>query len=228
MRPFRFVLALLLTTAMIASASAQITRSGRGYLFRIKFQQGAVTRYNTTVSHPAEGGVPALKVSLPIVQTVTGIHNGVANLVVRQGPMVINGNPYGPISSIQMKVNSRGKLVGGEIGANSGITAFPETPVRTGQTWGATVPIAAMGAMSGGASVVTATYRFIKITKHNGRQVAELHVSYSSKGVTPLQGAGVTYLALTDGIVLASTMKMDVTLGKSADPTSVNVVVTRD
>ena len=211
---------------LTSAANAQVTKTGNAYSFRIRFVAGSVIKYKAVVGTTLSSAQQNLRVVYPVVQTVVGVHHGVGDVVVKSGPMQINNQTVGPEGTFRMQVDQRGKLVGGQIAANSGITTFPEKPIRPGQTWTASVPIAAAGINSSGAMVST-TYRFVRMTTFAGKSVAELALSFKAHGAMTVTGTGTAYVLAKDGNIVHSKMSMGVALGANSDPMSVNVEVSR-
>jgi hypothetical protein len=211
---------------LAASAPAQVSKVGNRFSFRINFKAGGVLKYKTKVSTGTNQGRSSFDIVYPMVQTVVGVHGDVGDVVVKSGPITFNGKPIGPTNTFRMQIDRRGKMVGGQIATDSGITAFPQTPVSPGATWKASVPLSA-AAFGGSSSMVTTLYRFVRMTTFHGKPVAELALTFRAGGTTTVSGKGTALILASDGNIVHSTMVMSVTLSQSPEPMSLNVEVTR-
>jgi hypothetical protein len=192
--------ALLAMVAVVGQADAQITKQGKGYLFRMKFAKGQTMKYvvDSKVQMP---GTPQGKMefSMPMVMTVKSVTNGVADIAAKVGPMSMNGKP-GQTQTTNMKINSRGEVVGGQGGMQTANVPLPQGPVAIGATWNANIPL---GAGAGGQTI-SAVYKFTGIKNIAGRQCAVLAVTLKGMGT----GTGTTYISMADGSLVRSNMSM--------------------
>ena len=217
---------VLIGLGLAAMTPAQIQKSGRAYTFRIKFVNGSKIKYKVSVGNKAPGANGGLEVLYPVIQTVVGVKSKVGDLVVKSGPMTFNGRPVGSETTYRMSIDDHGKLVGGQIASNSGITAFPEKPLKPGDTWKASVPLTISG-LTSGASMLTTQYKFIRMTTYQGKSVAELQLTFKAGGTTYVDGKGTAFVLAKDGIILHSTMRMSVALSSGMEPMAMNVEVAR-
>lgn len=225
----RFGAGLILLGALAApSASAQVRRAGGGYLFRLKLTNGQVVRYDAVVSQAVPGtSGKGLSVTLPFVQSVDRVRNGVATLTLKMGPPVLNGQPIEDRAHVtHIQVDSRGQITGGANGGTTGITIFPTNPVRPGATWNAAVPLPALG--GGTAPSASAVYRFVRMTSYHGKPAAELAVRVTSNRGGQISGSGTTYISAADGAMLVSTLRIDFTAPQLGNkPMHLSAVITR-
>jgi hypothetical protein len=197
-------------------AHAQVTPQSGGYLIRQKYTKGSTLKYGMTVNTKGAGAQPGANMSMniPIALKVLGVSGDVADIEVTAGPMTMNGRPMNSSAAStqkqRMKINSRGEAVGGAAQNASLTGSLPKGPVKVGQTWRATVPIAGQMGMAGGQP--TATYRFVGLKNRNGRQVAEIAVSMAGA----MKGNGTMILAASDGQIITSNFTMSMTMNRPA------------
>jgi hypothetical protein len=209
---------------LAASAHAQVSQSAKGYLFRMKFSKGKTIKYASQVS--TSTGKSVFSVLFPITLTAASVRGDVSDLIVRSGPMSINKKQLGSVTTYRMQVNSRGKVVGGQGATSAGITEFPANPVKPGASWDASINVAGTS-MGGGASRVTAHYRFQKVTSYKGKPVAQLGVKVFATGSTRISGDGVSFVSMTDGGVVHSALKLQVSISSGSEPVATDVKVDR-
>ena len=186
-----------------ASSSAQITKSGPGYLFRMKHQAGSVFKFGVVSSLAGSGanGQP-MTFTLPMIWKVVGVKAGVATIDTTVGPVSVGKNPMVNAVKNRIQLDTRGKVVG-QGGAGQQVTpAFPEKAIKVGQSWQASAPVELP---MQGEKKIQATYVFKGIKVVNGKQMAELAVTTGGQA----SGTGSMFLLVSDGSLFRSTLKMN-------------------
>jgi hypothetical protein len=221
----RIALPAVLGLGLVAPACAQITKVGNAYSFRVKFAAGSVIKYNTVVNFSVGGAKQSF--STPMVQSVIGVHHDIADLLLKSGPLKVNGKPAGQQVVTRMSVDRQGQFLEGKDSGSSGITTFPLKPLRLGQTWKGRVPLVLGGLQGNSTSTVTTTYRFVRMTTYKNQKVAELALAFKTGGQFAITGAGTAFVLAKDGNMLHSAMKLHVALAANIDPIPVDAEVSR-
>jgi hypothetical protein len=208
--------AALFVAAFVAAphADAQVTKSGSNYTFRMKFTKGQTTRYNV-VTNMTMGGAgsaggnnaPAMKMEMPMTMLVENVQKDVADLKMTVGPPTMNGQAMGQSQpqTQTMKMDSRGRVVGGGQSMGGVMATLPDKPIAVGGTWTAQMPMQGMGNMN-------ATYKFLGLKNEGGRQVAEIEVTVSSKGQMNASGSGRMFILASDGSLLRSSLNLNASM----------------
>jgi hypothetical protein len=188
---------LLLT----ASADAQVTKSGAGYLLRVKYSKGQTLKYrsvNTVTS--AQGGGQPMKIELPMVMKIRDVTRGLAKATITTGPPMLGKNPMGQAQTVTVELSTTNapKSKGGPGIAGA---QFPQKPVKVGQTWTMAAPIADTTGMTGD---IKAIYKFQGLKSVNGKNMAIVTYSLSG-GVT---GSGTLQLLAADGTMYSNIAKI--------------------
>jgi hypothetical protein len=196
-------LALIAFVGLNSLASAQITKSPQGYLFRMKHQAGAIFKYAvvSTLSGATETGKP-MKFNLPMTWKVLGVKNGVATIDTTVGPVSMGGSPMMQPTKTRIQMDARGRMVG-QAGVGQQVTpSLPEKPIKVGQSWSASAPIELP---MQGDKKVNATYTFKGFKTVNGKQMAELSIKTAGQAT----GSGTMLLQASDGSVFRSTLRLN-------------------
>lgn len=185
-----------------ALSSAQITKSGGGYLFRVNYQKGQVIRFvSTSTVIGASGDGRVMKLGLPVILSVTDTKGKAATVRLEVGPVNMAGKEFSPKQTAVLQLDSRNRAVNNDA-ANANLGAqLPEAPMAVGSTWTAVAPIATA---SGAQQRLDAKYKFVGFKKVSGTNVAV--ISYSIKGVAT--GAGTMMLLAKDGTLYSNTSKL--------------------
>jgi hypothetical protein len=196
---FALVGGVLLTT----SAEAQVTKSGAGYLLRVKYVKGQVMKYKSvnTVTAP-QGGQP-MKIEMPMVMKIADVSKGFALATITTGPAMMGANPMGKAQTVNVELSNtnaaKSKGSPGIAGAQ-----FPAKPVKVGQTWTMAAPIADTTGMAGD---IKATYKFQGLKTVNGKSMAI--VTYALTG--GVSGSGTLQLLAADGTLYSNVAKIAIT-----------------
>lgn len=195
--------AVALGAVAAVPASAQITKSGAGYLFRMKFTKGMKLPYQMVSLTPEPiNSFDPKRVEGPFTMTILDVVNGIATVRVDSGPFSLDGKSINKTNTAQVKMNDRGKIVEGAAGAaqmNGGIV-LPDKPLKAGESFEATTSIPVQGRTMTIKSRVT----FAGIKSVRGKQVAEMKVTVSGTGLLPTLGTGTQLLDLADGQLLSA------------------------
>ncbi len=198
----RFSVGCAIVTCLAAGASAQVSKSGPGYLFKMKYRVGT-TKYGMNVNVKnvpgATGG--AMTISGPLMVKVESVKGTLANLAITTGPLAMNGKPMIKATTQKVQADEKGKQFGGTGSVQGLPSGLPQRPVKVGETWQAEVPITS-GMMSG--QKVSATYKFVGIKAVGAIQCAQLNMTMS--GAT--SGTGTTYLNTADCQLVRMSMNM--------------------
>jgi hypothetical protein len=206
-------------------ATSQVTRSGSGYLFRVKYTKGARLDYQliSVWPKPARPSDPK-RMEGPLSMTVLDVAGGVATIRVEAGPFSLDGRrDLARPNTMQLKMDNRGKIVEGGAGMSqlSGIH-LPEKPLKIGESFVATnvVPVQSI------KIVVKAHCTFVGFKTINGRRAAELKLSLSSTGLAPTKGTGTQYIDAADGQMLSAQIDQTATASVQGKRIVVNNTMT--
>lgn len=207
----------VLTLAVLSLATvgaAQITKSGAGYDFKVKYAPGATYNYNLATAIKMSGGPqgtpPGQTVNMLLKQQVVSTKNGITTLRVTS-----SGGPGGAQPPQTVQVNNRGKIISGA-GANSGfnfLSGFPARPVKVGERWTSQTSLP-MGPMGAGKANVAYIFRGLKNV--NGKPAAQIDFTITMAGAAALRGSGTAFLNQADGQLINSAMKGAMTISPSA------------
>jgi hypothetical protein len=201
-------------TAPITPAGAQITQSGNGYLFRMKYTRGQKMNYvmNSENSNPAmPGGGGAMTV--PVTMTVLDVKGKVATIRLDIGPVTMGGKEVVKKQSSEVQMDDRGRLVGksgAPMAALSQLGAgIPEKPIKIGDSF---VVNQKGSAGSMGNMNTKTTYKFLGIKTLGNRKVAQMSITLSSGGSMNMKGSGTVLFDMTDGSLVSQKMDTQVTM----------------
>jgi len=207
-------LALGAIVVLAASANAQVTKQGAGYLLRAKYSKGQVIRFNTSNKVRGATAQPgsAIDVTIPITMRVLDVKSGIATVQLKLGEAKLGQSVINPGQTAVVRLNSRNEGTGTAGGANVA-AALPAKAVKVGQTWTATAPISTG---MGPSQNMKATYKFQGLKSVGGRQVAV--ITYSVTGFA--KGNGTMRLLTSDGTIFDNLAKFSISA--SGSPVSVN------
>lgn len=217
------VVVLIAGVAMVSAlpAASQISKSGSGYLFRMKFVKGQTINYSMSVSSTVPGMAKPQVVNMPMSMTVTEVNGNVATVRYKmQSPVGM-----AKAQDFTVKMDNTGKLVSGNSPTMNGISAtLPIKPVPVGGTWTNTT---AVPAGPGGNMDVTNNYKFLGFKTVGGKQAANIQVTMSGKAPSmTIKGSGTMLLLATDGSIFATNLNMNTSLSmKGQKPMSMDMKV---
>lgn len=199
-------------------ATAQITKSGQGYLFRMSHKSGTTFRYSvaSTLTSTNQSAAP-MKFTLPMIWKVLGVKNGVATIDTTVGPVTMGTSTMMQPTKNRIQLDARGRLVG-KAGTGQQVTpALPEKPIKVGQSWSASAPV---DLPMQGDNKVNATYTFKGFKTVNGKQMAELAVKTTGQAA----GSGTMLLLASDGSLFRSNIRMNLQMaGPGGAPSNFKV-----
>jgi hypothetical protein len=210
-------------------ASAQITKQGNAYLFRMKFSKGEKMSYviNSSGSMPgAAAGQSAMKMTMPMVMTVKDVQGKIATVQMEMGPMMMNGKAAGQQKqTMEVKLDDRGKPAGNSGSMQSVSTQLPEKPLKVGESYSTTNNVNVMGQQF----AVKATNKFVGTKRVGARNCAIISTSAAGSGAMKTAGTGTALLDMADGSLVSMTMNQKVTVGQGAQAQTItnNVTITR-
>jgi hypothetical protein len=207
-----FAVGALLATA--AFSSAQVTKSGNGYLFKVKYQAGKETAYKVD-TNTAFGG-QKMNILMSYTQKVQSVKNGIAKVDLTMSPPTMNGQTMATGQQMQtasMSVDTLGKTVDGMNANPGGSMNFAAKPIPIGGTWSGKT---SLGAVAGKGGSVDATYKLVKITTYRGKSVAVIQSSMKMTGMGAMSGSGVSYVDMADGSLIDSNLTMNVAMPAGA------------
>jgi hypothetical protein len=192
-----------LVALLVAPVSGQVSKSGNGYLLRMKLTKGATYAYDFTTSTAMPGGQPmAMTMSYTMkVQSVDA--KGVASVLMTAT------TPMSKTPTTQtVKMDARGQLDGQPGMEQFGNVRMPEKALAVGGNWKSSQTFGT------GATAMKAdtTYTFRGLQNVGKVSCAVLDVSSSMKGTMSAATTGKMYLEASNGMLyksdLTSTMTM--------------------
>ncbi len=199
--PLKVIVAAALALTAF-SAQAQVTSSSKGYLLRMKYTKGATIKY-TISSMIGMGTKPNPPVISPMIIKVLSTTKDSATLKMTVGPITNNGHVVKPAQTAETKVDSMGRPSGGPSSMMMG-GAYPEKPIKVGQTWTSNVPMAQIGGNA------TAKFIFRGIKTVNGRRLALIGIGLSSAAAgVSVTGKGEMQALASDGTMYHMNLNVD-------------------
>lgn len=198
-------------TALISgSAMAQVTKQGNKYLFRVKYAKGQVIKYGMNMS--INMGGKSQPMNMDVTSKVLNVDaKGVSTLEVTSS---MGGGTQ------TVKIDSKGKVVGGSSGGANFATAMPDKAIGVGESW--------TGDMAGGAGMgmnAKVKYTLKGVKTVGGKPCAEISISLTMKGsggtgaqagAMNATGAGSMYVIMSDGTLQSSSLSMKMNMSGAA------------
>lgn len=210
-------LGCLAATAMILAAGlggAQVTPSGSGYLFRVKFTPKEKLTYKIPTTVSGLGKIP-LKLNLTMEAKVLKVKNGIADI---QGKVISPWTGTQP-QAHTVQIDSTGHVVG-ESALTGFCLAFPKGPLKPGDSFESSVPQANP---QGKAVEGQAKYTFVGIVEDHKKQYAR----FEFKSQTKDGPSGAVLVSMTDGLPIRYFMQFKVPVGQSGSMASVKAILQR-
>lgn len=199
---------ILIFIGCVAScALGQVTKSGSGYLLRMKYHAGQIVKYSVTTTILGVTPKPTV-IQLPMTIKCLGVKNGIAHLKMTTGPIYDGKTPQKGTTKVQeVYLDSMGRPAeGGSPSTMMG--SLPLKPVKVGEKWTSKMPL---GNLPGDA-VAYFVFRGVKTVKSKKVAVISIVLSSVAKGLK-VDGKGELDILAADGIMnlmdLNATMKMD-------------------
>jgi hypothetical protein len=190
---------------VVALSFAQVTKSGTGYLMRMKWSKGASYSYSITNATVMNG--QSFSMPMTLVTKVDSVANGIANVT---NTITMNGQTQ----TMKAKMDGRGVVGGVEGMAGFNPPKLPEKAVTVGSTWKDTQNIT-----QGGMSLKTeTTYTFKGLETVGKVSCAVLDVVTSVTGSMPAKGTGKMYVEVATGQLYKGNVNTTMTMtagGKS-------------
>ena len=213
-------LGVLAASCLVAVSSAQVTKSGAGYLFKIKYQAGSVAAYK--VDTISSFGGQTMNLAMSYTQKVLSVKNDVAKLELTMSPPMMNGQTMGSGQKAQtasMSVDTKGRTVDGMASNPGGSMNYVAKPIPIGGTWTGKTSLGAAAAQGGS---VDATYKLVKISSYRGKSVAVVESTMKMTGMAGMTGTGVSYIDMSDGSLIDSKLTMSILMPAGTAGTGTN------
>jgi hypothetical protein len=205
------------------TSTGQVTKSGQGYLLRMKFTKGQTLNYRLNMNMTTPMSTNAMNIVGPIKMTVASVDKGVATLNTTAGPFTSGGKALGKQETATIKQDTMGRIVGGDANQIQSFVSLPQKPVKVGESWTATNKINAGPA---GAMTVNAKYTLKSVGNVNGKQVANIAVSLSGAGQMKVNGSGSVQMLVSDGSLMDSTTTLNMTMNNPQNGQSMTMKAT--
>lgn len=210
---------------VVGSASAQVSKHGNAYLFRMKYTKGQTFKY--VMKMTGQMNAQAFAMTMPMTEKVTAVSPaGVATMTMAMGDMAmtVNGKAMNQkmpanMQKVTVEIDSTGHAKGG-VGQQNTSVALPEKPIPVGGTW--TAKTNAPTGM-GQPMEVAATYTLTGFEKVGGFNTAKISVTMSGTGAMTISGKGFLWLNMADGSMVKNTTKMSMTMGAMAMPMDMSI-----
>jgi hypothetical protein len=190
MRLIRFALPSFLLFTSCAFASAQIVQSKAGYLIFVKFKKGQVIQQNLEMQVVENS---KLKSSNQFITKCLDVDkSGNSTLEV-----TVAANGKTPPNKKKLRIDNHGKPIGQTIDGYSGTFAWPDVPMKMGQSWLGDINMVGTGQEAGGA--IKSTYKLAGIKTINGVKVASIATVLNVGGSFAISGTGMIYVRFSDG-----------------------------
>ncbi len=206
------LICVLLGATLLSAASGQVTKSGSGYLFRVKYVKGQLVKLATSstvgniVANPGDKSSKPISMVMKVDMSMKAlsIQKGVATMQLTIGPSMVGGMQVQPGQSLTVMLDDRNQS--SSSAATSLGLQYPRKPVSVGQTWSAVTGVNLPGK---GISPLKGSYRFSGIKSVSGQQVAV--VTYELGGAA--QGTGTMMMLVKDGTLFSNDTYMSLTFG---------------
>jgi hypothetical protein len=211
----------LLAFGLAGTVMGQISKSGDGYLFRVRYLTGQTINFDTVTTNANKGGSTAgVKFKTPMTMKVLDVVKGVANLEVTMLPTIMVGNPTPvlPKNVVHVQLDERNQTLNKSVIPNHPVT-YPSRPIKPGARWTAILPI--KNPLTGSIDKMDGQYLFAGMQLVDGHTVAV--VNYSLAGFA--RGQGTMKLLAKDGSMYSNEVLMS--LNQAGSIESVRIVMTR-
>jgi hypothetical protein len=190
MRIARFTLIWLGLFLCWSVAPAQITQQKDGYLIFVKYKKGQTITQDMSMN--AVGNTKLKSTSRFMTKCLDVDKNGNSTIEV-----TVAGNGKAKATKKKLKVDNHGKPIGNSIDGYSGSFAWPDKPVRVGDSWIGNITMASAGQGAGGS--IKSTYKFAGIKTVKGVRVASIAAVLNVGGSFEISGTGMIYVRFSDG-----------------------------
>jgi len=193
-------------------AFSQVSKSGSGYLLRLKFKAGTTQKYTVTThvsglpsnAPGSENGVLILEG--PLVQAVKSVAGAVATITANVGPFTLKGTETEASSaqSATFQMDALGNIVGAQKQGGGFGVHFPKEIVKIDGTWTA---VAALPGTMGGTGSAKTTYRFKGIKTVNKKKLADITLAMTPFSLVK-SGSGEVFVSPVDGSLVSMTLNL--------------------
>lgn len=193
-RTSKFVFAIAFLCFAFPGLS-QVVQTPKGYLFRLKFQQGKVYTFLAPTEISGISNSP-LHLQLKFYVKVLHVAKGHATL---KGTMIspfAMGSQKGP-KSVILEIDSRGYLQGAPSSISGFTVSYPLEPLNIGSSFTSNVAVGLGQGGASGMSTVPATFKFVGFANYLGTRVAKLDFRCKKKS----DPHGFALISVADGIV---------------------------
>jgi hypothetical protein len=192
-----------LLALVVAPVSGQVSKSGNGYLFRMKLTKGSSYSYDFSTSTSMPGGQP-FSITMSYVMKVQSVDSkGVANVL-----MTVKTPMAKEPTTQTMKMDSRGQMDNQPGMEQFGSVRMPEKALAVGGNWKSSQNLGA------GANAMKAdtTYTFRGIQNVGKVSCALLDVNSTMKGAMAAATTGKMYIEVSTGMLYQSDLTTTMTM----------------
>ncbi len=175
----------------IGSAFGQIVQQKGGYMIFVKYSKGQVLKQEMS-AHLVSDAKKQSKSTF--VTKCTGFDKKGFTLLDVTPPTV--GKTPSKVKHI--KVDKHGKPIGNAIDGYGGTFAWPEFPVKVGQSWDGDINVAGSPGQPSGM-IMKSTYKVTGVKTINGVKVMAITSVMKVSGNYDISGTGTIYVRFSDG-----------------------------
>ena len=190
MRDIRLFFTSLLFLAVHSLSQGQITQSKAGYLIFVKFNKGEVIKQN--IGMMADGNSKLKSTTQYAIKCIGTDKNKVSTLEV-----TVSAGGKVAQTRKKMLIGKHGEPYGEKIEGYGGSFAWPNKPIKMGQSWVGNVSLAGTG--QGNAGAIKSTYKLAGIKSIGGVKVACISSVMKVGGSFDVSGTGMIYVKFSDG-----------------------------
>lgn len=213
--------ALIVLVLAIPALAGQAT-----YLIRVNLKKGQVIRHAYTMTTTLPMGTKPMKmdISATLRQTVLNTANGKFTIAAKMESAKVKSAMLGAeqaktvekqmmAATTTLTMDPLGKTtVAGGKNAMAGVnttTTYPKAPIRVGQSWttSQTMPTQ-MGNLD-----MTVTSKLLAVEKVGANNCYKLGMSMKSAGQIKINGNGIMWVRMTDGMQEKANITMNMTMG---------------
>jgi len=192
----KFIAACLLVAGLASSTPAQIVKTPKGYLFRVKYVVGATLKYSslTWIDNKSSTPPPVGTAKIPIVYHVVDVTKSLATIKLTVGPTTLPPSTavVSEATTISLQMDNRNRTVSGQ--APPGVGSFSDKPIQSGSTWESAIPFKVFGHLQR----LSGVYRFAGVKPNTTIAV----VTYSLTGAA--FGTGTMLMSTKDGSMISN------------------------
>lgn len=207
--PRKLLAVLGLPLLFAASAHGQVSKSGAGYLFRLKFDKGEAVRFKVPVSITNLEAQP-VSLMLHLDLKVLKLQGTLATVKAHLASGSVNGQSLLPDQTHEVEIDNLGKYHGNVSGLSGFAIQYPVQPVRIGGAFVSPVPTAlGNSALSGNAGSADAVFTFRGFVNTPLGKAARLTFVVAGNQAP----SGSILVSVKDGVLIRYYTKFYVTVG---------------